>query len=234
MKTNFGDYFKSIMSDNFAFLFDMDGTMVDNMKYHELAWQQQLKQLGKDLSSEEIKPTLYGKNEEVLQRHFGDRFSDEDVELFSKQKEEKYQTLYKDHISLIKGLPSFLQQAYDAHIALAIATASASSNIEMILKATHSHKFFNVIITAEQTKKGKPDPEVFLTAASQLNISPQLCIVFEDSLKGAEAAYNGGMRSVFITTSGQESDLKRLPGVIKIIDDFSSISPDSIISILQE
>lgn len=217
------------MTDSIAFIFDMDGTMIDNMHYHEKAWQQVFQKLGKEIPVEQLKPTLYGKNEEVIRRHFGDRFTKQEIAAFAEAKESLYRKLYKPHLRLIDGLQIFLQQSFSQNISMAIATAAELPNVNFVVDATNTRHYFNAIVTAEQTSKGKPDPEIFLMAAEQLHISPANCIVFEDAPKGAEAAYRAGMKTVMLNTSYPDSMLGMLPNVMEVINNFKTLSPESII-----
>src|SRR5690242_21918224 len=93
-----------------AFVFDMDGTVINNMDYHFKAWRRIVDELRGKLNDQALRKQLYGKNEEVLRRIFGnDAFSKEELENISERKEEYYRALYKDHIQLIKGLDEFLE-----------------------------------------------------------------------------------------------------------------------------
>ena len=212
-----------------ALLFDMDGTMVNNMAYHEKAWQQLLHKMGKRLSPSALRPTLFGKNEEVIRRHFGDRFTIEEIKALASEKEAIYRNLYQPHLQLIPGLAEFLEGSSGAQIQMAVATASDLPNVNWVLDHTNARKYFNVIVTAEQTLRGKPDPEIFLKAAEGLQVKPEHCIVFEDVPKGAEAAFRAGMKTVMITSSYAADELWKLPNVIDVIDHYSEITPGHII-----
>src|SRR3954468_2170906 len=103
-----------------AFLFDMDGTMFDNMQYHLEAWQQMVHELGSDLQGEKLFRQLYGKNTEVLDRIFGnERFSEEEKQKISVRKDQYFRHRYRPHLKLIKGLNHFLQVAGDENILMA-------------------------------------------------------------------------------------------------------------------
>lgn len=222
------------MAETPALIFDMDGTMINNMAYHERAWHQLLQKMGKNLSRSALKPTLFGKNEEVIRRHFGDRFTMEEIEEIALEKETMYRTIFQPHLQLIKGLHEFLQLSSGEHIQLAIATASDLANVNWVLDTTNARHYFKVIVTAEQTLRGKPDPEIFLKAAAGLNVKPENCIVFEDVPKGAEAAFRAGMKTVMITSSYAAEELWKLPNVIDVIDHFGERTPRDIIRKLYE
>lgn len=185
-----------------AFIFDLNGTMIDDMEYHTHAWYKVLnEELGAGLSREAVAKEMYGKNEEVLVRILGlDRFSKDEINRLSGRKEEMYQQAFLPELRLIPGLEGFLAQAQKAGIKLAVASAAITSNIDFVLDNLSIRHYFAAIVSADDVTKSKPHPETFLKAAQQLGIAPENCVVFEDAPKGVEAAANAGMRTVALTT----------------------------------
>ena len=184
-----------------AFLFDMNGTMINDMHYHEQAWYDILVgELRAPLTREQVKLQMYGKNEELFDRVFGSRFTHEEIREIAWRKEMKYQQDFLPHLGLIDGLDEFIQQSKDHGIKMAIGTAAIPSNVDFVLDNLNIRAYFPVVITAEDVKTSKPEPEVFLKAAEALGIAPELCVVFEDSPKGIEAARRAGMKAVAITS----------------------------------
>ncbi|GAB3533908.1 beta-phosphoglucomutase family hydrolase [Pontibacter brevis] len=205
-----------------AFLFDLNGTIIDDMHYHAKAWHQILtKDLGADLTWDEVKVQMYGKNEEVLARIFGENhFSDEKVDKLSVAKEKYYQEAYKPHMELINGLEKFLAEAAAHNIKMAIASAAITGNIDFIVDNTGIRQYFNAFVSADDVDNSKPDPETFLKAAEKLEIAPENCIVFEDAPKGVEAAQNAGMRCIVITTAHPKEDFEQYDNVVGFIKDY--------------
>ncbi|MVN22577.1 HAD family hydrolase [Mucilaginibacter arboris] len=205
-----------------AFLFDMDGTMADNMKFHAEAWFDILNDdLGAGLTKEEVKKEMYGKNPEVLERIFGKgKFSQQEMDEYSMKKEKDYQSRFKPHLKLIDGLEDFLKKADEQQIPMAIASAAIPFNIDYLLDHTHSRNYFKAIISADDVDKSKPNPETFLKAAEALGAKPEDCIVFEDAPKGVEAAKNAGMKCVALTTAHEEADFKEHDNVLYFIKDY--------------
>jgi len=207
-----------------AFLFDLNGTMINDMPYHIKAWHKILNDLGADLSYDRVKSECYGKNSELLERIFPGRFSDKEKSEMELQKEKAYQVAFRPHLKLLNGLEDFLKRAHDAGIKIAIGSAAIMFNINFVIDGTNIRKYFDILISAESVKKSKPDPETFLKAAAELHVSPDECLVFEDTPKGVEAALNAGMKAVVITTLHQPEEFENYPNVIRFAKDFTELS----------
>ena len=155
---------------NIGFVFDMDGTIVDNMHYHELAWQAVLAERGIHCTIDEVRTKAYGKNEEAYRRFFNKDVSDEELENFSLHKEARYRKYFAPHFAPIKGLIPFMEKARDLGIPMAIATGSVMRNCEWIVDKLGVRHLFNAIVTADQIEHGKPSPDTFLEAAHRIGI----------------------------------------------------------------
>lgn len=198
------------MSPYSAFIFDMNGTMIDDMHYHEQAWHNVLvNQLKAPLTSDEVRHQIYGTSFEMFERVFGaGKFSKEEIEEISQEKENRYRIEFLPQLKLIEGLGSFLDRTKSKSIALAIGTAAPLPNIDFVVDNLNLRSYFPVIIGPDDVAKSKPDPEVFLKAAYQLGIPPEKCVVFEDAPKGIEAAARAGMKAVGITSYHTAEELK--------------------------
>ena len=146
-----------------AFLFDLNGTMINDMEYHTLAWYAIMTEdLGAKLDYESVKKEMYGKNHEVLARVFGnDRFSQKEVERLSIDKEKRYQQGYMPHLALIDGLSDFLARAKDANIQMAIGSAAIPFNIDFVVDGLNIRHYMDAIVSADDVSVSKPDPETF-------------------------------------------------------------------------
>lgn len=211
-----------------AFIFDMNGTMIDDMQYHARAWYDILNEdLNAGLTWDEVKVQMYGKNGEVLDRIFGEgHFPSERVEELSMEKERRYQKSYLPDIALLKGFNEFLKKSEQAGIPMAIGTAAIPFNIDFILDNLHLHHFFKAIVSADDVTASKPDPETFVRCAELLNVPPENCLVFEDAPKGVEAAQNAGMKAVVLTTMHLKEEFEKYDNVISFIHDYSEVGPD--------
>ena len=206
-----------------AFIFDMNGTMIDDMGFHLNIWDSIINgELKGGLTRDEVSAHMYGKNEEVLHRIFGkERLTDAEMQELSMRKEDMYQEAYKPHLKLIAGLQDFLEKAHTQHIPMAIGTAAINYNVEFVVDNLHLRPYFKSIVTADDVHESKPHPETFLKAAAAVGVDPKDCIVFEDAPKGVEAAQNAGMQSVVITTMHQAADFSKYNNVLLFISDYN-------------
>ncbi len=214
-----------------AFIFDLNGTMIDDMQYHAEAWHDILNNdLKKLITYEEVKTQMYGKNDEVLARIFGeDYFEPPRVMELSIEKERRYQNAYLPKLALIKGLDTFLQTAKNNGIPMGIGSAAIPFNIDFVLDNLHIRHIFKAIVSADDVKKSKPDPETYLKCATLLNVSPENCLVFEDAPKGVEAARNAGMKSVVLTTMHQKEDFSMYDNIVDFIGNYCAVNPQKYI-----
>lgn len=189
------------MMDGFkAFLFDLNGTMIDDMDYHVRSWHRILNSLGASITIEQAKAECYGKNHELIERIFPGRFSTAEKDRMSVEKEKQYQAEYKPSLALLPGLMDLLVIAKQKNIKMAIGSAAIMFNIDFVLDGLNIRDYFDVIVSADDVSRSKPDPETYLKCASLLSIDPKDCLVFEDVPKGVESALNAGMKAMVLTT----------------------------------
>ncbi|MBC9913127.1 HAD family hydrolase [Chitinophaga varians] len=205
-----------------AFIFDLNGTMINDMEFHLDGWHSMLNKLGANMSREEVRGHMYGKNEELLMRIFGkDRFTLEEMLDIAHQKEVLYQEAFRPHLELIAGLPAFLREAAAKNIPMAIGSAANRFNISYVLDNLQLHDFFKAIVSAEDVTTSKPNPEVFLKCAAALQAAPADCIVFEDAPKGVEAALNAGMEAIALTTMHTREEFANYPNIRAFVSDYN-------------
>ncbi|MBC7946886.1 MAG: HAD family phosphatase [Chitinophagaceae bacterium] len=205
-----------------AFLFDLNGTMIDDMPYHIKAWHRILNELGANISLERTKEECYGKNQELLERIFPGRFTQEEKDRISRDKEEQYQREYRPHLKLINGLGSLLQKSHNDGVKMAIGSAAILFNIDFVVDGLQIRRYFDAIVSADDVKRSKPDPETFSKCASRLAVDPAECLVFEDAPKGVETAQNAGMDCVVITTLHQKEEFAGYTNVVACITDYDN------------
>ncbi|RFS14823.1 beta-phosphoglucomutase [Emticicia sp. C21] len=182
-----------------AFLFDLDGVIVDTAIYHYQAWRQMANGLGFDIS-EEFNEKLKGVSRmdslDIILAHGAVELSEEEKLSLASQKNENYLNLVSKMSpdDILPGVTDFFTQVKKENIKTAL--GSVSKNARLILERIGMLDNFDSIIDGTKIAKGKPDPEVFLKGAKELGVSPSECLVFEDAVAGVEAAKKGGMKTV--------------------------------------
>ena len=209
-----------------AYLFDLNGTIIDDMQFHARAWYDILTHdLKADITFEETVLQMYGKNQELLERVFGKGyFSQAQIDKISIEKEQRYQAEYKTHMKLIDGLGDYLENAKSKGIKMAIGSAAIPFNIDFILDNLHIREYFPVIVSANDVAFSKPHPETFLKGAELLGVSPSDCVVFEDAPKGVEAAQNAEMKSVVLTTLHEPADFNTYSNILTFTKDYQNLN----------
>ena len=208
---------------NFTAIFDMDGTLIDNTPYHFKSWQALFKNhnlgvITQDTYKKEISgvPII-----ETLRRLFGDKVDEAGLKQLLNEKEQYYREIYAPYLAPINGLENFLTELKNAGIKMAIASSATVEDINFILNKIPIRDDFEVIIDGSRVSKGKPNPQIFLKAAHDLQARPEDCVVFEDSLAGITAANAAGMKVVGITTGHSAADLQ--PSNL-VIDDYTTLT----------
>jgi beta-phosphoglucomutase len=218
-----------------AFIFDMDGTLVDNVPFHMQSWLTLFRELGVPVEADEFARRMLGKtNAETLREIVGDHLTDNQIVAYAARKESLYRDLHRPHLSLVAGLDGFLRVAQCLSVPLAVATSAPRPNIDFVLGGLGIEPYFQAVVGAEQVSRGKPHPDLFLAAAGRLDMAPGRCLVFEDSLIGVEAARRAGMKAVAIATTLDTRELAGLPGVVQVVRDFTALSPAAALTLLDE
>lgn len=204
-----------------AVIFDMNGTMIDDMGYHKKAWIEFCKRYGMILTEEEFKEKFSGKkNDAILPEILGKPLTPQELIDLSEEKEAVYREIYADYIKEVLGFTNFVRKLKEKGVRVAIATTAIAANRKFTLDALGLTDEFEVILGDEDVTNGKPHPEIYLETAKRLNLSTEECLVFEDSPPGVEAGKNAGMKVVGVLTTHTKEELSNADCWIK---DFTEI-----------
>lgn len=200
------------MSKVRAVLWDMDGTLIDSEEFHWISWRDTMANEGVPITREQFLASFGQRDDSIIPRWLGVASTPERVEKISAAKEELYRDLIRKHgIKPLPGIRTWLHRLHEAGWLQAIASAAPRPNIDVVLDALSAAHLFQSIVSAEDVHHGKPDPEVYLIAASRLGAPPARSIVVEDAAAGVEGARRAGMRSIGISRNG-----KHLPADIVV------------------
>ncbi len=214
-----------------AAIFDMDGTLVDNMRFHVEAWVAVSRELGIDVPGERFEREFNGKrNEEIFPALLGRPVAPEELARLSERKESHYRELYAPHLAPLRGARELLSRLRGAGLGLAVASAAPRANRTFVLDGLGLRPLFSHVVGAEDVTRGKPAPDIFLAAARALGVEPSACVVFEDAMNGIRAARAAGMLAVGVTTLTPDAVLREA-GAHWLIEDFASL-PESLEQVL--
>ena len=206
-----------------ALIFDMDGTLMDNMSYHKQSWIELFKHHKLDLDYNTFDEKYHkGSLVEIMARLFPEISDIETLRKIGSYKEELYRELYRPHVKSISGLILFLENIFEKNIPMGLATMGDQHNINFTFKALNLKDFFHSTTGGHEVKKGKPHPEIFLTAAEKIGVNPSYCLAFEDTLSGILSAKAAGMDVIGVTTMFDEKTLMKM-GCKKTINNYKEI-----------
>jgi beta-phosphoglucomutase len=209
-----------------AVVFDMNGVIVNDERFHQEAWRRYVEKHSIKLTEDDFKHFIFGRTEkEVFEYLFKKEMTPEEVAQNSDERVDIAIELFKPHLAPTKGLIDFLQTLQTAHIKIGLATSSRKRYLNFILDGLRLRQYFQVIVTAEDITKGKPDPEIYTKTVQRLGAEPHHSIAIEDSLSGIKSAQAAGMKVVAITTTHTAEELSIAN---KIVGSFVDISKDDI------
>jgi beta-phosphoglucomutase len=204
------------LADGLAFIFDMDGVIIDSNPIHRAAWEAYNLRFGL-VTTEAMQQSMYGKRNDEIVRHFFGDLPPHEVFTRGAQKEELFREMVGKRIEsiLVPGLRNFLETY--RKVPMAVASNAEPANIAFILESSGLRGYFRAVVDGHQVLQPKPHPDIYLHAAAELGAAPSNCIVFEDSHAGVEAARAAGMRVIGICTTHVY-----LPGTKCNVDNFMS------------
>ena len=217
-----------------AFIFDMDGTMIDSMRVHNHAWTVFAKRHGLAISDADIARRTMGRTgAECMAELFGRSMSADEAHALVQEKEAAYRELFTPVFREVTGFKAFLAEAYKAGVPCAVGTAGDAANVAFafshLFAAGEAHLIPRVVVRGDMGLPGKPQPDIFLEAARQLGCEPSECLVFEDAPQGIEAARRAGMRAVAIVSSHSAEELKA-DHVMAATADYGTLSLETILN----
>ena len=213
-----------------AFIFDMDGVIIDSNPFHKVALHQFCEKYGYHLTEEQLRNKIYGRtNKQWITNLFERELSPEELHLFAEEKEGLFRDLYQHDIKALAGLDQFLKKMNGQKLARAIGTSAPRSNVDFVMAKTNLSRYFPTILDDSFVEHGKPNPEIYLRCAAALGYQPNRCVVFEDSISGVTAGKAAGTKVVGVATTHTHEELAETD---YIIDDFTDLDPAQLISIL--
>ena len=212
-----------------AAVWDVDGTLVDTAELHYRAWAELARGLNRPFTRADFAATFGWRNPEIIRQLWGTAFTDPEVAELGERKEELYRTAARKGVDLLPGVRSLLEGLCAAGFKQAVGSSAPRKNLDLILRLTQTEGFFDAVVSAEDTQRGKPDPQVFLVAAAKLGVPPARCVVLEDAVAGVQAAKAGGMRCVAVAFVGHHpEDALRRAGADLVVKSLEQVTADTV------
>jgi len=186
-----------------AVLWDMDGTLVDSEEFHWLSWRDTMAAEGLPITRDQFLVTFGQRNDSILPHWLGAGATPDRIQLIGDAKEALYRKLVRESgLAPLPGAAEWVRRLHQEKWRQAVASSAPRANLDVVLEVIGLAGCFQAVASAEDVTAGKPDPQVFLTAASRLQIPPGQCVVVEDAAAGVEAARRAGMRSIGVSRKG--------------------------------
>ncbi len=215
-----------------AFIFDMDGTMIDSMPWHARSWVEFVARHGLKLDVTDILARTTGRTgTECMRELFERELSDAECQALVHEKEEIYRAMFSDNFTEVAGFSAFAKAAVARGLKVAVGTAGDRHNIEFAMSRLKMDPLPLAIVGGDEGFAGKPTPEIFLEAARRIGVAPERCIVFEDAPFGIEAARRGGMRAVAVCSTHTAAELAG-PHVIAAVRDYDELAHSNFLETL--
>ena len=185
-----------------AVLFDMDGTLVDNMGFHTKALLEMArKNFGQELEPDRVNREFSGmKGAEIFRILAGRPIAESETKAWEAEKEQLYRELYAPHMVPLRDAEALLARLRQAGVRLAVASAAPRENLSFVLDGLELRDRFDVVVGQDDAPRGKPAPDIFLAAAQRLGMDSSACLVFEDAVNGILGAKAAGMPAAGLTT----------------------------------
>ncbi len=210
-----------------AILWDMDGVLADTTQLHFETWERILGEQGIPFDRQKFH-LIYGlKNRDLLPYLTDRQLEPERVEWIAEKKEQVFRQALHGHLYPLPGVREWLQRFHSLGYRQAVASSAPPENVEVLVDELGIRQYFDALVTPGELP-GKPDPAVFLLAASRLGVPPSRCVVIEDSIPGIEAARRSGMRCIAVTTTNPPDVLTQADIVVTTLDQLTVEQVDSL------
>jgi beta-phosphoglucomutase len=198
-----------------AVIFDMDGTLIESTNADFLAWQKVFLDYGRNLTFNDYSPLLGKRSVAVVKDLLKITTEEDQANALSNKSKYFFEVITKQGLKTVPFATEFLQHLKSLDIPIALATSSRREKTKGVLQKVKMLSYFDILVTAEDVIKGKPFPDVFLKAASLLEIPAEHCLVFEDAVSGITAAKSAGMKCVAISSNSGSQLLEQADMVLE-------------------
>src|SRR6266566_4022440 len=197
-----------------AVIWDLDGVIIDSANEHRLAWQRLAREEGISFSDADFWATFGKRNDDIIATIWGP-LPPERVQELANRKESYFRELIRKTAAPLPGAMELMRGLHEAGFAQALASSAPIENIKLISDVLGLEKYLSVLVSGETVARGKPAPDIFLKAASELHMHPSWCVVIEDAVAGVQAAHAAGMRCIAVVGNRDLPGLREAELMVK-------------------
>lgn len=208
-------------------LFDMDGVLVDNAEMHGRAFEIFCSRYGVNDWQQKFTSVFGMGNDDIMRLLLPASLVEErGTQSLSDEKEAIYREIYAPTIEPVKGLRELLRHLRGNGVRCAVGSSGCRANVEFVLEKCGIAEYFDAQVNGDRVSRCKPDPEIYLTAAAELGLEPQECVVFEDAVAGIEAASRAGVRRTIALATSLSAEKLRTTQAAYIVADFREVTDE--------
>lgn len=201
----------------------MDGVLIDSYRAHFLSWRKMLRNHGLDITEEQFAATFGRTNPDIFARLYPS-VKQEQYQALAEEKEAAFREIISVDFPEMEGASELIEALHEAGAALAVGSSGPPENLETVLKALPGGMHFTATTNGSDITRGKPDPEVFLTAARKLGLPPERCVVVEDAPAGVTAGKAAGCAVIALTGTTTRG---RLASADLVVDSLRELTPET-------
>lgn len=197
-----------------AVIWDLDGVVIDSADEHRLAWQRLAREEGVTFTDADFWSTFGKRNDDIIPKFWGP-LSAERLKALADRKEAYFRELIRERAVALPGAMELMRGLHEAGFAQALASSTPIENIQLISDILSLKRYLSVLVSGETVARGKPAPDIFLKAASELHVHPSGCVVIEDAVAGVQAAHAAGMRCIAVAGNRDLAGLREAELMVK-------------------
>jgi beta-phosphoglucomutase len=203
----------------------MDGVLVDTYHAHYESWLTLTEEMGRVFTEAEFASTFGLTSRQIIAAFWGEnRLDDKQIAVLDAKKEDAFRQIIEADFPAMPGAAALLRQLHDAGFRLAVGSSGPPENVNLVLDRLDVRQLFGAVVTGRDVTRGKPDPQVFLTAAQRLQVAPDRCVVVEDAPGGVAAAKAAAMANIGLTSTGRSPQM--LEAADLVVGSLSELSPE--------
>jgi HAD superfamily hydrolase (TIGR01509 family) len=205
-------------------LWDMDGVISDSYSFHFAAWQEVFTKRGIKFTKEDFTKLFGTRNDFIIGTIMGREFPERDVKIMVQEKEENFRRKAIGSIKPFPGAVKLLNILKKGNFKLGLVSSAPKENIDLVLNELNLAGIFNCIVFGQEVSESKPGPQIYLLAARKLEVTPNDCVVIEDSPLGVKAAKTAGMKCLAITNTHPRQKLEDADRVVDSLENVDLIT----------